>query len=81
MADLKKKGSEKMRKMYARHGMATERVFGVSVADLKIIAKTIIRTTGSRLRALRNGQPGCDVSGRYGGRRLANEQQAVEWMG
>lgn len=41
MAGLKKKGSEKMRKMYARHGMATERVFGVSVADLKIIAKTI----------------------------------------
>ncbi len=41
MAELKKKGSEKMRNMYARHGMATERMFGVSIADLKAIAKTI----------------------------------------
>jgi 3-methyladenine DNA glycosylase AlkD len=41
MGELKKKGSEKTRKMYARHGMATERMFGVSMADLKAIAKTI----------------------------------------
>jgi len=41
MAELKKEGSEKMRKMYARHGMATERMFGVSMADLKVIAKKI----------------------------------------
>ena len=41
MGELKKKGSEKTRKMYARHGMATERMFGVSMADLKVIAKTI----------------------------------------
>lgn len=41
MAELKKKGSEKTRKIYARHGMATERMFGVSMADLKVIAKTI----------------------------------------
>jgi len=41
MAELKKKGSEKMRKMYIRHGMATEHMFGVSMADLKVIAKTI----------------------------------------
>lgn len=41
MAELKKKGSEKTRNMYARHGMATERMFGVSIADLKVIAKTI----------------------------------------
>ncbi len=41
MAELKKKGSEKMRAMYARHGMTTERVYGVSMADLKVIAKTI----------------------------------------
>src|SRR6202795_1889951 len=27
--------------MYARHEMATERTFGVSIADLKVIAKTI----------------------------------------
>ncbi len=41
MAELKKKGSEKTRKIYARHGMATGKMFGVSVADLKVIAKTI----------------------------------------
>jgi 3-methyladenine DNA glycosylase AlkD len=41
MAELKKKGTEKMRTMYARHGMATDKVFGVSVAELKLIAKTI----------------------------------------
>ncbi len=41
MADLRKKGSEKTRKIYARHGMATDNMFGVSVADLKVIAKSI----------------------------------------
>lgn len=41
MAELKKKGSEKTRKIYARHGMATDKMFGVTVADLKVIAKTI----------------------------------------
>ena len=41
LADLKSKGSEKTRAIYARHGMAPERCFGVSVADLKVIAKTI----------------------------------------
>jgi 3-methyladenine DNA glycosylase AlkD len=41
IAELKSKGKESARKIYARHGMAPERVFGVSVADLKVIAKTI----------------------------------------
>src|SRR5260370_25586065 len=41
MADLKKKGSEQTRKIYARHGMVGKPRFGVSVADLKVIAKTI----------------------------------------
>jgi 3-methyladenine DNA glycosylase AlkD len=41
VAELKKKGSEKTRKIYARHGMDEGRVLGVSVADLKTIAKTI----------------------------------------
>jgi 3-methyladenine DNA glycosylase AlkD len=41
MDDLKSKGSEKNRITYVRHGMAAERVYGVSVADLKVIAKTI----------------------------------------
>jgi 3-methyladenine DNA glycosylase AlkD len=41
MAELKKKGRENTRKIYARHGNALDRTFGVSVADLKGIAKTI----------------------------------------
>jgi len=41
MVELKKKGSEKTRKMYARHGMASANLFGVSMADLKVIAKSI----------------------------------------
>jgi len=41
MAELKKKGKESTRKIYARHGMTTENMYGVSVADLKVIAKTI----------------------------------------
>jgi len=41
MAELKKKGSAQTQKTYARHGMAVENTFGVSVADLKGIAKTI----------------------------------------
>jgi len=41
MAELKKKGKESTRKIYARHGMVAENMYGVSVADLKVIAKTI----------------------------------------
>jgi 3-methyladenine DNA glycosylase AlkD len=41
LADLKSKGKENTRKIYARHGMPADRVYGVSVADLKLIAKTI----------------------------------------
>jgi 3-methyladenine DNA glycosylase AlkD len=41
MTELKKKGTEQARKIYARHGMDKERVLGVSVADMKTIAKTI----------------------------------------
>lgn len=40
MAELEKKGSEKTRKTYARHGIP-DNMFGVSVADLKVIAKKI----------------------------------------
>jgi 3-methyladenine DNA glycosylase AlkD len=41
IAELKKKGREKTRHIYSRHGIPAERAFGVSVADLKGIAKTI----------------------------------------
>lgn len=40
LAELKKKGSEQTRKTFARHG-APEGMFGVKVADLKVIAKKI----------------------------------------
>ncbi len=41
MAELKSKGSEKGRTTYVRHGMPADRVLGVSIADLKTIAKKI----------------------------------------
>ncbi|MGD0787058.1 MAG: DNA alkylation repair protein [Terracidiphilus sp.] len=41
LAELKNKSKEQTRKIYARHGMALERVLGVSTADLKVIAKSI----------------------------------------
>jgi len=41
IAELKKKGTEKGRNIYVRHGSPADRVLGVSVADLKVIAKTI----------------------------------------
>lgn len=40
MKELKKKGSEQTRKTFARHG-APDNMFGVKVADLKVIAKKI----------------------------------------
>jgi 3-methyladenine DNA glycosylase AlkD len=41
MAELSSKGSEKTRIIYARHGNHPKQMFGVSVASLKEIAKTI----------------------------------------
>jgi hypothetical protein len=41
IAELKKKASEKTRATYVRHGMAAERLLGVSVAELKVVAKKI----------------------------------------
>ncbi len=41
LSALKSKGKENIRAIYARHGNAPERVFGVSTADMKSIAKTI----------------------------------------
>jgi hypothetical protein len=43
MAELERKGSEKTRATYARHGVDPARALGVSVADLKTVAKTIRR--------------------------------------
>lgn len=41
LEELKRKGSEKTRTIYARHGTPFDRTFGVSVADLKIIVKKL----------------------------------------
>ena len=41
LAELKSKGTEKNRVTYARHGHALDQTYGVSVADLKLIAKSI----------------------------------------
>ena len=52
MSELKKKGSAQTQKTYARHGMAPEHTFGVSIADLQRIAKTDQRSTVAGLRTL-----------------------------
>ena len=41
LAELKKKGTEQTRATYVRHGLPADRTFGVSMADLKTIAKGI----------------------------------------
>ena len=41
MAELKSKGKESFKKTYVRHGIPADRTFGVSNADLKVIAKSI----------------------------------------
>lgn len=41
MEELKGKGNEKTRVIYSRHGVPIDRTFGVSNADLKLIAKGI----------------------------------------
>ena len=38
---LKSKGSETTRNTYARHGASGSKVYGVKVADMKVIAKSI----------------------------------------
>ena len=41
LADLKKKGKENTRVIYSRHGMNPDRLYGVSTADMKTVAKSI----------------------------------------
>src|SRR6187397_650811 len=54
LAELKKKGKEQTRKTYARHGIDIP-MFGVSVADLKIIAKKIKGDQGLALELYDTG--------------------------
>ncbi len=41
LADLKSKGKEKTRELFSRHGMPLDRIIGVNISDLKLIAKSI----------------------------------------
>ena len=41
LAELKKKGSEQTRKIFARHGASSDNLYGVKVADMKVIAKPL----------------------------------------
>ncbi len=41
MAELKKKGNAERIKAFVNHGAPAEHMFGVSVADMKVIAKSI----------------------------------------
>ena len=41
MAQLEQKGNEKTRIIYGKHGMSVDKVLGVSMAELKVIAKAI----------------------------------------
>jgi 3-methyladenine DNA glycosylase AlkD len=41
VAALRAKGSEKTRALYTGHGMPPDRTWGVQVADIKLVAKTI----------------------------------------
>ncbi len=55
MAELKSKGKENTRNIYARHGIPIERTFGVSNADLKVIAKTIRKRQALALELYETG--------------------------
>ena len=75
---MAKKESEKACNIYARHGMAGMPMFGVSMADLKFIAKTIKGAAGSCLRTLGNVQSGGYVPRRDGGRWSVEDRERVE---
>jgi 3-methyladenine DNA glycosylase AlkD len=55
MAELKSKGKENTRAIYARHGIPIDRTFGVSNADLKVIAKTIRKQQALALELYETG--------------------------
>ena len=55
MAELRSKGSEKTRSIYERHGNQARQMFGVSVANLKEVAKTIKGQQGLALELYGTG--------------------------
>ena len=78
MAELKKKGTEKGRILYARHGMPGEHVWGVSVADIKVIAKAIKGEQALACALIRYGQNGGNVSRRVGGQWISHDEGATQ---
>ena len=85
MAELERKGREQSRKTYARHGIDIP-MFGVSIADLKIIAKKIrgnqqlaleldvfLRLLGQSSGGLRRGERLAEVEEELGERYLREE--------
>ena len=55
LVELAQKGNPKTQQIYARHGMPAERVYGVSVADLKVIAKAIKGEQALALEVYKSG--------------------------
>jgi hypothetical protein len=80
MADLEARGSEKTRKTYARHGVPVGRMFGVSVADLKLIAKTIKRQQALALELYATGnQDAMYLAGMVADGSLMSAAQLKNW--
>lgn len=80
MAELESKGSEKTRKTYARHGVPIERMFGVSVADLKAIAKTIRKQQALALELYATGNlDAMYLAGMVADGALMTEAQLQAW--
>jgi hypothetical protein len=80
MADLEARGSEKTRKTYARHGVPMGRMFGVSVADLKVIAKTIKRQQALALELYATGnQDAMYLAGMVADGSLMSAAQLKSW--
>lgn len=80
LAQLKKKGSEKTRKTYVRHGMAEDRTFGVSTADMKAIAKTIKGQQGLACELYKSGvMEAMYLAGMVADGKQMSEAQLDEW--
>jgi 3-methyladenine DNA glycosylase AlkD len=80
MADLEAKGSEKTRKTYARHGVPVGRMFGVSVAELKVIAKTIKKQQAVALELYATGnQDAMYLAGMVADGSLMSEAELNAW--
>jgi 3-methyladenine DNA glycosylase AlkD len=80
-AELKKKGAEKTRTIYARHGMGTDTMYGVSMADLKVIAKTIKgRQNLARELYETHNSDAMYLAGMVADR-CADEQEAINFLG